>query len=337
MNPSAPRFAELLEYAYRLDGPAANWQNRLNQEISERMPNSPGLLSYEFDMRTPGESVGLGRVVPTGEIDEFAAHTQAVHDELKTDAYRTLAERLGTHAATIKEAMGRAGVDVQDFAPVQSLLDKLGYEDIWGICSMNPNGLGIAFAVPLFNKNDVDRLDRRAWTRLGVHIAAAHRLQGKLKQSPTMDDAAGIFRRDGRAVELKNSVVNQRESLRRFIRAVDKARADDYRRGEERSIDVWRGLLNGRWSLVDHIDSDGTRFMLVVENDPAPEGERAVLTHREAQVASYAALGHMNKEIAYELGLSISTIASHLSKALSKLGLNSRTELVWLRGRLQGA
>jgi DNA-binding CsgD family transcriptional regulator len=45
-------------------------------------------------------------------------------------------------------------------------------------------------------------------------------------------------------------------------------------------------------------------------------------------VAAFAQLGQSNKEIAYTLGLSPSSVATHLSGALRKLGLPSRAALV---------
>lgn len=332
-NSSKTGFHELLEYTYNLDVEPEEWQNRLTHEIHRRVPDAPGVLAYEFDIREPGEPVELGRIVEVGDIGSFAEQTETVHDSLKSDPYRKLAEGLGTHAATIREALRMVGVGKSAFAPVGNALERAGYSDFWGICCMNHDALGIVFAVPLVGEEAAARLDRRAWTRMGVHIAAAHRLQRRLKRFPGFEDADGIFRRDGKEVHLEGAAVKKREALRRFIRAVDKARADDYRRGEESTIDVWEGLLRGRWSLVDRVDSDGSRFLLLIQNDPSVEAPR-VLTLREAQVASSAAQGHMNKEIAYELGLAVSTVASHLSKALAKLGLESRTELVWLYGRL---
>ena len=45
-------------------------------------------------------------------------------------------------------------------------------------------------------------------------------------------------------------------------------------------------------------------------------------------------MGHSNKRIAAELGISLSTVASHLSKASAKLGVRSRVELIQAFRRL---
>jgi DNA-binding CsgD family transcriptional regulator len=82
---------------------------------------------------------------------------------------------------------------------------------------------------------------------------------------------------------------------------------------------LWQAMVEGRWSLVDHFDSDGRRFVVAHRNDAAVPDMRG-LTWRERQVAAYAALGHANKLIAYELGLSVGTVGQHLATARAKLG-----------------
>jgi DNA-binding CsgD family transcriptional regulator len=78
---------------------------------------------------------------------------------------------------------------------------------------------------------------------------------------------------------------------------------------------------------VDHFDSDGRRYVLAHRNDArVPEDARG-LTLRERQVLAHVALGQSNKVIAYELGLSKSTIAGHLARARKKLHLPSMAAL----------
>jgi DNA-binding NarL/FixJ family response regulator len=89
----------------------------------------------------------------------------------------------------------------------------------------------------------------------------------------------------------------------------------------------WPGLVDGRWSLVDKFDHDGKRFVLARRNEPFVAGLGA-LTERERAVASYAALGHSNKVIAYHLGIAHSTVRVLLARAAQKLGVKSRSQLV---------
>jgi DNA-binding NarL/FixJ family response regulator len=69
----------------------------------------------------------------------------------------------------------------------------------------------------------------------------------------------------------------------------------------------------------------------------APAGEE--LSDREAAVVRLIAAGHGNKEIAAQLDVSTKTVETYKSRALEKLGLQSRADLVRYaveRGWLQG-
>jgi DNA-binding NarL/FixJ family response regulator len=57
------------------------------------------------------------------------------------------------------------------------------------------------------------------------------------------------------------------------------------------------------------------------------------LSERERAIVTMVACGMPNKIIAYELGLAPSTVATHFSAALRKLGLASRIEIIRLGQR----
>lgn len=94
---------------------------------------------------------------------------------------------------------------------------------------------------------------------------------------------------------------------------------------ERFAASVWRGLLTGRWRLLDSFERD-QRWYLVARRCGDDEAHPPV-TEREEQVLALAARGHANKFIGYELGLSTSTVATHLRRGLDKLGVRSRTAL----------
>jgi len=72
---------------------------------------------------------------------------------------------------------------------------------------------------------------------------------------------------------------------------------------------------------------------------PSGNGSRGpALTDREAKVLKRIAQGHSNKEIAAELNVSIKTVETYKSRAMEKLGLRDRVDIVryavsagWLR------
>jgi DNA-binding NarL/FixJ family response regulator len=126
-----------------------------------------------------------------------------------------------------------------------------------------------------------------------------------------------------------------RGALTLGARAVDRARGALRRRDPGEAVEVWRGLVAGRWSLVDQVDTDGRRYLIAHRNDPTTPDLRA-LTAREQQVVGYADLGHSNKLIAYELGLSPSTVGVLLKGARMKLRRLSSNRPIGAGGRTRG-
>ena len=68
------------------------------------------------------------------------------------------------------------------------------------------------------------------------------------------------------------------------------------------------------------------------------ESAEPKLTEREAEVLRLIAVGHINKEVAARLSLSVKTVEVHKARGMEKLGMKSRVDLVryaMLRGWLQ--
>ena len=119
------------------------------------------------------------------------------------------------------------------------------------------------------------------------------------------------------------------------VKRIESARARMRRLAPEEAVDRWNALVDGRWTLIDHVERDGKRLVLAHRNEaPSTFGS---LGPREAQVATLAALGHSDKYIGYELGIRRSTVATHLARALRKLRLAHREELVSAFGPLASA
>jgi DNA-binding CsgD family transcriptional regulator len=92
-------------------------------------------------------------------------------------------------------------------------------------------------------------------------------------------------------------------------------------------LEVWQGLQDGHWSLVDYVDSDGKVFVLAVRNEPARDVASA-LTERQRAAVALAALGHGNKQVAYALGVTVAAVAMLLARARAATGTRTRVELV---------
>jgi len=78
---------------------------------------------------------------------------------------------------------------------------------------------------------------------------------------------------------------------------------------------------------------------LGVERDPEIADlirKLKALTPQQTRVLGMIAGGLLNKQIAYELGVSEATIKAHVSAVLQKLGVDSRTQAVILLSRIGG-
>jgi DNA-binding CsgD family transcriptional regulator len=101
------------------------------------------------------------------------------------------------------------------------------------------------------------------------------------------------------------------------------------RKSGRRALDLWHPLVGARWTLVDGFEENGSRYIIARENQAhAPHFE--MLAARERQVVLQAVLGFSNKEIAYSLGISDSTVRVLMARATRKLGVRSRKELTSL-------
>jgi DNA-binding CsgD family transcriptional regulator len=117
------------------------------------------------------------------------------------------------------------------------------------------------------------------------------------------------------------------DEIRRTAIQVDLARGR-LRRGETcEALQLCEGVVRGRWSMVDWFDTDGRRFILALPNAPHIRDPRG-LTEREYQVATHAGTGDSCKLIAYRLGVSRSRVSELLHRAMRKLGVQTRGQLV---------
>ncbi len=87
-----------------------------------------------------------------------------------------------------------------------------------------------------------------------------------------------------------------------------------------------REVLKGRF----YVSSVVARAAIVPAEDILPLEARQRLTPREIEIASLVGTGLRNPEIALRLGVSVTTVRSHLRKVYSKLQLANRIELALL-------
>jgi DNA-binding CsgD family transcriptional regulator len=202
--------------------------------------------------------------------------------------------------------------------------------DSLGLVSLDASGDGFIACVGLDHLGSLTQRERRLLARVGTHVGAGDRLR-RGKPGRLLDEAEAVLSPSGKVLHAVERAKNRIDSLREGRERREEARKMQH--DPEKALEIWRGLVAGRWSLVDHFDTDGKRFLLAVKNTPGVEG-RADLTSRERRVTALAAMGHRDKEIAYILGLSVASVTAAIHRARGKLGVRTRAELaaVWRRG-----
>ncbi len=303
-NPGAA-LPGILDTAYRLDLPERQWQESLADSIWNLYEELPGIWVYE--VTCSGSRAEAHTRLYRGAIDRYAEATESVHKQMDPREYQGILTP-GSHSSTVRRRLEREGLTWEDIRSVPDTGKRLGYRDLWAVCSVVSEG-----------------------SRIARHIAAAYR--ARLSVSNSIEESSAILAPDGRFCYRKEGSLESglQDALSRAVVATSKARAGRSARQEEAQA-LWDLLLSQGWSLLHHTDTDGKRFILAVRDT----GRRFALSPRERAVIDMASEGVSNKVIAFDLGIALSTVATHLANGLAKLRLTSRRELIALRRSTAG-
>ncbi len=326
----------VVEAAYRLDDDGDAWLADIVGTARPVLDRGHGVYAFEFDASEPSK-LGIGRFASSLGSTVSPRLVARWHTLLDHQAIWRIYRGPRRSVATIGERLERKGDDDVSVAndAIMAMCRKVGVADQLTVRATDPSHHGLAMCSPLRAPSDVGRFDQALWQRIATHVVAGYRLRRALSAHGEDELAAHALRTsdavldpDGhcRYAQGDARARTNREKLRRLARAIDRARSRD-RSDPEEALRLWEGLCAGTWSLVECFDTDGRRLVVARRNAPDSADPRG-LSPRERQVASLAALGQRNKEIAYWLGLSISTVGAYLRSAMQKLGLRSRAALV---------
>lgn len=319
----------LVEAAYRIDGTETQWLEGLAEVATPLLGGELGVMACTF-------VIALGQVQvekliclggPTG--------LTAAITSLFRDAPGIMSVSFGAGpCTTVSEAVGAAGMEAQSAS--QRMFD-LGIRDAVGVLGIDPNGHGVTLAAYRPNYTILSRRMVSRWSRVASHLAAGFRVRRGLAAAEAaranpIPGCEAILTPNGHLSHAEDPAKNAQEMLARAVVAIDRARTVKVRSADpDGALDAWKGLVAGRWSLVEHFDSDGKRFLVARKNDPHVD-EPARITLRERQVLSARARGLPLKLIAYDLGLSVATASRTLQSGMSKLGLVRQADLPTLFG-----
>lgn len=312
----------LIEAGYSLEGDDQQWLDHLF-ECAKPLFDPAGVPdAYMYSVTPTTFAVGIGRTSKSSEAIRLKIN-QAFSPEIIDLLYRS--DRiLATGSEFLEHVIPR-----EQYSSMLALVGEAESprRDSWGVTCPCGTGLGVGFTQFLNERRKTTATERKRWLQVAAHLGAGLRLRKfarelSLDASPVeavLDSSGNLHDARERAVE-----TDARENLREAVRRIERTRTIAERDEPDAALDNWRGLVDGRWSLIDRFDTDGKRFIVAVRNDPKQPDPRG-LTPGERQVAEYVGMGRSTKEIAYILGVSDAAVTNSTARIGEKLGLSSRT------------
>lgn len=327
------------EQAYSLEGDGGRWLSGLCERTRSVLAPGAPIFGYTFELGTFNERLQRYNPVDFSSIVTLDIPHEQARQQLERAPEAMIYVLSRTDCSTLSAQLDEAPDDVFRVREYRNQIVE--DPDLIGIVGVNPSGHGLCLVISLEEVTVLPGRTRSLWTHLAAHMATGLRLRRALALDadaalPDVGEAGeAVIDPGGRIAHAQGSArtATARERLRRGAIAVDRARRRRPDMDPDEAIDLWQGLVRGRWSLVEQFDSDGRRFYVAHENPPNATAPRALST-RERQVVAYAAQGLSDKLIGYHLGIARSTVASHLARARRKLGVGSRVDLVRLAASL---
>ena len=329
----------VVEAAYRVGLDQKQWLGAVAAATHRCIDDGFGTIAYLVDVSDPAQ-LKMSRPAVVGG----PAWLEKVAMDVNMGGSKEVIGRAfnpATPIITVSQALG-FGAGPPNEPSVARGLEAVGAQDFLAVLALDPSGVGCTISTPLRARRRMGARACSVWGRVTMHILAGLRLRKRLaagnKGGDLLAGAEAVLEPSGKLAHAERPAQGKeaRDALRRATLAVDRARGALRRRDPEGALDVWRGLVAGRWSLLDHFESDGRRYVVARHNEPRLRDPRA-LTLRQRQVVGYVALGHANKLVAYALGVSQSDVSTHLAGAMRKLGVPRRTQLIELLARLRAA
>ncbi len=316
---------QVLEVMYAPEPDASRWIGNVLQALQailvSELGAGMGIIAHTPGFANPalvaaGVSRGLGTSFTLAAIERLPP------DELRTSFYP--GARFATHRDT-EPMLSSATVSAMRYSRKLA-----GWYDTLGIFAYPEPGMISVIGAGFDRGQTVSPLDRRRVVQIAEHLDSALRLRVRPEVA-----VAAVIAPDGKICDLADRALASegRAWFGARVTAIDALRT---RRGRVRAdVDPWWALFAGRYSIVPVEDSDGKRHYLLLHNGPTVE-EHGRFTLREIDAVRMAARGCTGKTIAYDLGISASTLSETLQRAAHKVGLRSRHELLRVASALFG-
>lgn len=320
----APRKLDVVEAAYRLDiADEHDWLSTVGKLFMDSIGFYAG---FAHTMKlVDGAMISTAAYSPDPEL---VAGISGMMESLTPEEAHIFSVSL--MAGSARERCEMFGIELED-TPFWPFLRSRGLVDILGTPCFDPDGQGVSLSVGVPEVFGNQR-EAEAWSRVSAHVAAGLRLRRDLVGASPYSRCDALVEVDGRLVDARDDeLASARDALRDAVRAVDRART----RGasDEHELPRWQGLVDGRWSLVDHFEGSGRRYYVAMRNPPNATLIRK-LSEKERSVIGYTLRGTSQKIGAYALGMAPSNYSRALRNGMSKLGIRTVPALMELGERL---
>ena len=310
-----------VEAAYSLDGTDAEWLARVLDAMRPDLERGGG--SYAFTCRIDRQKVEIGSAYVERGLDPEFASMVAELNRTAPDAFFDIIARNVVLCGAFLDVVGNR---LQSH--LHAVAGQSGTRDALALFAQDGEGHAINVTAPSSQRAYASPRVRGIWNRVGLHVSSAMRLRRRFAHARDAHNA--VFAPSGALVHAEGALRDDRASRRVLgdaVRSMERARTTAERSDPVKALELWRGLVGGEWSLVDGWEKGGHRYVAAYKNAPHVHDPRA-LAPLERIVLKYASLCASNKEIAFALGLSESTVATAVSHVLRKLGCRRRTDLV---------
>jgi DNA-binding CsgD family transcriptional regulator len=237
------------------------------------------------------------------------------YEQVGRDEDKVLANVLRTRRATYDE-QAFPGEDWRRSLLYRSFAAR--YKIRHYLCAPITDGGAVLGTLNIGRSSEEGRFDRRVCARaarvgraIGARLTALHALLASPEGAASLEEPGRL-----RAVRAQLRV-----RLAQLEETATPLSADD-------AAQFWRALALEGARPLDSFDVGARRYLLLDPGAVQAADATGPLTRRELEVLNLLAFGESNKAIAFELGLTPSTVSTHLSAARRKLGVRSRVLLV---------
>lgn len=286
-----------------------------------------------------GVAAYLVRSDKTTEVTASCGTTSDGDRRVFHDVLTSFSPALARHALVPTEFVGNGAYRLARIARSVPAVASTAHESIarmptmWALISGDVSSRALVLCFPRHTPSGPDEAFPHADSRLlglvGAHIGAALRLRSLAHPSADDPETEAVLSPSGKLLHATGSAAEPRvrESLAHTVLVAQRAKRKTRSVSHEEALREWTALVQGRWTILETVERDGRRLVLARRNRMRPAGV-IDLDDDERDVAWLAALGHSYKYMAYELGIPIGTVSSRLRRAMRKLRVRSRVELL---------